>query len=648
MNRRHFLQKTLATAGTVVIPVGAEAQRATAGLSPAPGATPSFGGKFTRSELTTDLLVVGGGMAGICAALAAARNGLKVILVQDRSVLGGNASSEVKMHVVGADCSGGRLGTRESGLIEELRLEDAARNPQRCYSLWDLLLYEKIHYNPNITLLLDSDCVGCTVEEAAGGRRIVSAHVVRIMTEESFEIRARYFADCSGDSRLAFEAGADYTVGREDKLTYTEEMGQDEADKMTLGSSILITARKYEQPMPFIPPPWIHKFDKRHFAKRRVVEYDYGYWWNEWGGQLDTIKDNDRIRHYLLSTALGIWDYIKNSGEHPGAANYALDWVGAIPGKRESRRLLGDYVLVQDDLVQGRVFPDQVAYGGWPLDVHEPSGIEAFERAPNRAPALKDLYSIPLRSLYSRNIRNLFMAGRNISASHIAFSSTRVMATCAVMGQAVGTAAAYAATQSRSRGTAMANNELAEPAHYKAVQQLLLKDDAFLLGLRNEDPADRARRAQVTASSTKSEGGRPDVILDGYTRRMKRERFGVWADTSPHCWMSQELPAWIQLEWPAEQEFREVHLTFDTGFERLLTLTASESYARRSHRAPQPETVRDYALFLDDKEIATVTGNYLRKRIHRFDTPLKGRRLRLVAGAAHGVPEARVFEIRAY
>src|SRR5688500_18132144 len=224
MKRRDFLQSTLTTVGVSLLPASAAAQASQEGvrsaINPAPNVVPW--GKSKISQLTTDVLIVGGGMAGICAALAAARNGSRVVLVQDRSVLGGNASSEIKMHVVGADSSGGKRGARESGLIEELRLEDAARNPTRCYPLWDLLLYEKIKKEPNITLFLDTDCVGCTVEEHEGGRRIVSARAVRTMTEEVFEIAATYFADCSGDSRLGLESGAEFTVGREDKLAYLE------------------------------------------------------------------------------------------------------------------------------------------------------------------------------------------------------------------------------------------------------------------------------------------------------------------------------------------------------------------------------------------------------------------------------------------
>lgn len=642
MKRRDFLQNTFASAGSLLLAAPAAAQK-----PDAPATAPAPLGHATVKSLTTDLLIIGGGMAGVCAALAAARNGSKVILVQDRSVLGGNASSEVKMHIVGADCSGSRPGSRETGLLEELRLEDAARNPQRCYSLWDLLLYEKIRAESNITLLLDTDCIGCTVAADGGTRRITSARVNRNMTEEVFDITATYYADCSGDSRLALESGAEFTVGREDKLTYLEDLARDEADAQTLGSTILFTAKKHDQPMPFIRPDWVRKFEKKDFAFKGIRGYSNGYWWAEWGGQLNTIKDNDAIRHELYRVILGIWDYIKNSGDHPDSANYALDWVGNIPGKRESRRIFGDHILTQDDLQEGKLFPDAVAYGGWPIDLHEPSGIDITSHKASRAVGLKQLYTIPLRSLYSRNVANLFMAGRNISASHVAFGSTRVMATCSIIGQALGTAAAQGIAHRVAHGQAPTNKELAGPTHCRAIQQTLLKDDAFIPGLRNEHEADLARKAQITASSVAPEAGGPAVVIDGITRELKA-KWGPWADEKPHAWTSADLPAWIELAWAEARAIKEVHLTFDSGLDRMLMLTTSETLTRLMVRAPQPELVRDYSVLLDGKVIATVRGNFLRKRVHRLATPVNGSRLRVQIDATNGAAVARVFEIRAY
>ena len=597
---------------------------------------------MTRHELSTDFLVVGGGLAGVCAALAAARNGRRVILIQDRSVLGGNASSEIRMHVVGADIHGRRPGARESGLIEELRLEDAARNPHRSYSQWDLLLYEKVMAEPNLTLLLDTDCVSCSCETRPDGRRrIVSVEAVRQSTEDAFSIRADVFADCSGDGRLGVEAGADFTVGREAKSDYGESLALDVADRKTLGSSILFTARRYDTPQPFRAPSWIRRFQKHEFKFRPIDSFEYGYWWAEWGGQLDTLKDNATIRHELLRIALGVWDYVKNSGDHPDSANWALEWVGALPGKRESRRFLGPHVLSQNDLQSGRIFPDTVAYGGWPLDLHPPSGVDAVDEWPCEHTHLDHLYTIPLRALVSRNIANLLFAGRNMSATHVAFASTRVMATCAVMGQAIGTAAALA-TPLGSRALA----EYFDPVAIRRLQEVLLRDDAFLPAFRAEDAADLARRSQVSASSA-TERGAPAQVTDGITRELLRG-FGPWADGATHRWESATLPAWLELAWSEPVAVREVHLTFDSGFERELTLSASDSTTRKLIRGPQPELVRDYELLLDGRVLLDVQDNLVRKRVHRLAKAVTASRLQLRVNRTHGASHARVFEIRVY
>ncbi len=597
---------------------------------------------MTRHELHTDFAIVGGGLAGVCAALAAARNGARVVLLQDRSVLGGNASSEIRMHAVGADFHGRRPGARESGLIEELRLEDAARNPHRSYSQWDLLLYEKVITEPNIMLLLDTTCVGCaTVTQPGGQRSIRTIEALRSSTEDSFTIHSGLFADCSGDGRLGFESGADFTVGREARTDYGESLALDVADRQTLGSSIMFTARKHDTSQPFLAPVWVRRFCKHEFTFRPIEGYEYGYWWAEWGGQFDTLKDNAAIRHELLRIALGLWDYVKNSGNHPDSDRWALEWVGAVPGKRESRRFLGPHVLTQDDLEGGRLFPDAVAYGGWPLDLHPPNGIDAIDEVPCRHVELRHLYSIPLRSLHSRNIANLFFAGRNASATHVAFASTRVMATCATMGQAVGTAGAMAAA---AKATDIAVHFT--PAETIRLQQRLLRDDAFLPGQRNTDPDDLARSARVTAANETATGPATQVT-DGATREFF-PALGPWADGATHRWESITLPAWIELTWLSSVTVSEIHLTFDSGFHRELTLSASDHITRKIIRGPQPELVRDYEVLLDGRTIACVTGNTLRKRVHRLFAPVATSSLRLLVKATHGAHQARVFEIRAY
>lgn len=593
------------------------------------------------TRIKTDFCIIGGGLAGVCAAISAARNGAQVVLVQDRSVLGGNASSEIKMHVVGADCHGSRPGARETGLLEEFRLEDAYRNPQRVYSLWDILLYEKVTNEPNITLLLESHCHGCITTEADGRKRITTAKVIRTVTEEQFEIEADLFADCSGDGRLGAEAGADYRIGREATSDYGESLALSEADGQTLGNSILFTSRKGDHPAPFIAPSWARKFSKGDFRLRPIKGYEYGYWWSEWGGHLSTITGYDQIRHECLRIGLGVWDYIKNSGDHPDAANYTLDWLGAIPGKRESRRFLGHHMLIEQDVMTGQTFDDQVAYGGWWLDLHPPIGIDARDEEPCVQHHTPHLFGIPLRALHSRNVENLLFAGRNISATHAAFASTRVMGTCAVMGQAIGTTAAELVRRKAPAATAEMDADV-----IRSIQQCLLRDDAFLPGLRNEDPADLARDAVCRASCEALERSAGQV-LTGVARTVEPE-WGPWADPTPNHWESGHLPAWIELELPTIQTIKEIQLTFDSGLQRELTLTPSDFVTSQTVRGPQPELVKDYDIVFDDEEVLAIRGNYLRKRIHVLDQALEVKRVRVQVHATNGVSTARIFEVRLY
>jgi hypothetical protein len=226
--------------------------------------------------------------------------------------------------------------------------------------------------------------------------------------------------------------------GREGRAEHGEPLAPETADRKTMGNSLLFMARKHDRPMPYTPPAWARTFTEEDFKHRRIRSWEYGYWWIEWGGELDTIKDNRRIRHELLRILTGVWDHIKNSGKHPESECWALEWVGMIPGKRESRRILGEHVMVQRELEEAVPFPDRVSYGGWPMDDHPPGGMDDRDLPPCVQIGLANPYSIPLRSLCSADLPNLLMAGRNISVSHVALTSTRVMATCAAMGQAAG------------------------------------------------------------------------------------------------------------------------------------------------------------------------------------------------------------------
>lgn len=604
---------------------------------------------FSHHTRHCDVLVAGGGMTGVACALAAARQGAKVILCQDRPVLGGNASSEIRMHIVGANT--GRpnadlqLETRETGIIEEIRLENAYRNSQRSPSVFDIILYEKCRAEPNITLLLNTCVTSVNVSGEPTARVITSAEALRASTEDRFTLHADIFVDCTGDGTLAAAAGAPFFKGREDKEEFGETLAQEKADNKTLGSTILFMARKYEQPMPFIAPPWARKFTEEDLALRPHASegvdagLEYGYWWIEWGGELDTIKDAETIRDELLAIVMGIWDHVKNTPGH-GAENWALEWVGAVPGKRESRRFIGQYVLTESDLLHSRAFPDAIAYGGWPIDLHPPEGVDNPKVTPSNHTAVPYLYDIPLRTCIAKDFENLLFAGRNLSATHVAFASTRVMATCAAVGQGVGTAAAYAIRH----GIAPARLPQSEEAMH-AIRQQLLRDDVYLIGQPLRDASDLATQARISASSELPEAPATNVI-GGYTRSVSGERGGVSNDRhtqGTNRWISSgKVPQQIELEWSAPVSTSLVELVFDTGLHRHLTLTQSDAYvAGMCWGTGQPELVRDFSVEaqLEDgnwQTIATQTNNW--QRLHRFalPEPLRITRLRVTVTAVWG------------
>ncbi len=620
----------------------------------------------TTHHLSCDILVAGGGAAGVPCALAAARCGARVILCHDRPVLGGNASSEVRMHIVGANGTGGtergrelETEARESGIIEEIRLENAVRNPQRSPSMFDLILYEKCRAEPMLTLMLNTAITGVEMD----GPQIVRAIAERQSTEERFQISADIFIDCTGDGRLGVEAGAPFMEGRESRSQFDESLAPVEADNQRLGSTLLMQASRHAQPMPFTAPAFARKFTAEDLRLRlhatpgdETPSHEYGYWWAEWGGELDTIKDNEKIRDELLAIVLGIWNYIKNGppGTEPGedpfqASHWALDWFGFLPGKRESRRFIGQHILTQQDLEESRPFDDAIAYGGWSLDLHPPQGIDAPGLQPCEQHPLPHLYDIPLRSCLSRDIDNLMFAGRNHSATHVAFSSTRVMATCAAMGQGVGTAAALA-VKAKTTPAEISS----QPNFVKDVQRQLTRDDCFLIDCAGANPTNHIQNATISATSEQA-GGEAVNILSNQTRSVHGERGAPPQRSQPgsHRWMSDPadgFPVSLTLTWPQPVRLSRIQLVFDTGLHRHLTLTHLDSYAASmAWGSPQPETVRDYRIegFDGDTwvEIADVTGNYQRLRSHRPASPCTISTLRISILSSNGLDHARICRV---
>ena len=397
-----------------------------------------------KKIIETDLCVIGGGMAGIAAAISAAREGIKVVLMHERPVLGGNASSEIRMWICGSQGKN----NRETGIIEEIALENLYRNPTKNYAVWDTVLYDFVKREKNITLLLNCSCMDAKTEEGSfadeRSKKITSVTGWQMTTQSFIEVRAKFFCDSSGDSILAPLTGAEFKIGREGKDEFSEDTDRDKADNYTMGMSCLIQGRETTKSVIYKAPECATKLNKDSFEKRNLnIKSDYeNFWYLELGGDRNTIADTEVLRDELIGLATGTWDYVKNSGDFD-ADTWELDFLGFLPGKRESRRMVGEVMISQRDVSDGVVFPDEVAYGGWPLDDHFPGGFY-HKGAPNTNRMTPAPYSIPYRSLYSKNVENLFFAGRNISMTHMAMSSIRVMATCALLGEAVGKAAGIA------------------------------------------------------------------------------------------------------------------------------------------------------------------------------------------------------------
>lgn len=454
-----------------------------------------------------DLVVVGGGISGTCAAISAARNGSKVALVHERSVLGGNSSSEVRLYP--ENTCGFSTWIKEAGILDEISTEERVRNWEPYIeglmnSHWDLVLYEWTKKEKNLTLFLNTTM---RQVEMADKAHILAIHGAQLGTEREFILEAPLFVDSTGDGVLAYRAGADFRWGREAQSEYHESLAPPQATEKLMGSTLFFRARDTGRPISFKRPDWAAEFPtEQDLTDRGHGFIEGGYWWIEVGFPLHPIKDNEAIRDEALRQLLGVWDHIKNrctdDQVRERAANYALEFIGFWPYKRESRRVLGDYILTEKDVRNPAPHPDDIAYGVWGIDIHVPGGILERHVAPYPPPRTDTNFSsrstvpygIPLRSCYSRNIVNLLTAGRPISASYVAFASSRVLPTGAIVGQGVGVAAALCKKYGCEPKTIAAE-------YASELQQMLLRQDASIPGVENNDVNDLARNAQVNASS---------------------------------------------------------------------------------------------------------------------------------------------------
>jgi hypothetical protein len=571
---------------------------------------------FETRRHEADVCVVGGGMAGMIAAIAAARGGARTILVHDRPVLGGNASSEIRMWICGAH----GLNRKETGILEETQLENCYRNPTQVYSTWDSVLYEKAAFCPNLTLLLNTTC---NAGQMAGGK-LESITAWQLTAQIWHTIHARIFIDCSGDSVLAPITGARFRVGRESREEFGEDIEPAAADNRTMGNSLLLQLREVDAPQRFVAPRWAYKFrSPSDLPNRNPAVRGDNFWWMEIGGLCDTIRDADAIHAELVKIGYGVFDYLKN--HHPKKReheNWTLEWMGMLPGKRENRRYVGDHILTQNDVRAGGAFEDIVAYGGWSMDDHHPAGL-LYPGKPTIFHPAPSPYGIPYRCLYSKNVPNLMCAGRNIATTHAALSSTRVMGTTSLLGQAAGTAAALCIGKGcEPRG--LLSGGIAQ------LQAKLMDDDQWLPG--------RARAVSELTRLARLHGGDGvEHLRDGYDRPCEKRA---------HAWHAKAGEA-ATFEWSQEVAIGGLRLVFDSDLNQPKRMPCSVPLQGNRCGVPagMVKSFRVETLHADGTW-ATVyrePGNY--QRLVRVPLGVKAAALRLVPEETWGAAEARIFSV---
>ena len=600
-------------------------------------------------ELEAEIVVCGGGLSGVCAAVSAARHGSKVVLIQDRPMLGGNTSSEMRIGIVGvreSDC-------QEAGILEEMQCRNFRYNPLQRYPLWDDIIYSTVVEEPNIKLLLNTSVEDVVMD----GDRIAAVKCWNINAYTRYRISGKLFLDCTGDGILRL-SGARYRRGTEDWHEFNENyLTNDSPNSNTMGNSIILQLRKCGEHRPFTAPKWAYHFTEDDFAEmyrfdaikaypasrieptpknafkiksvdgRDTLKLNYkiintpidnNFWWIECSGiDFDTIFDANEIQFELKKIAYGIWEYMKNNIEL--CRDFELDWMGSLPGKRESTRYIAPHILAQDDITSGGHFEDVVAYGGWSLDNHDSHGFHHKGLASTEH-IINQGYGIPFDCLYSVNVPNLMFAGRDISTTHMAFSATRVMATCALMGQAVGTAAdmviKYDTTPAGIRKD-----------HIAELQDKLEQDDCML--------PYRWRKVSALTLAAKT-AGENEPMRNGIDREWEGEDNGVY--TAPG-------ETNLAYTWKKPVTVSGARFIFDSD------LKVRGKYMRKlegtTYYCEMPsEMVKDFHVEVlvgkEWKTVAEVSDNWRRLCTVSFD-PVSTKGLRIVVDSTWGAAKAHVF-----
>ena len=459
--------------------------------------------QFNIVKVESEVVVIGAGIAGISAALAAARQNKKTVLITDRPILGGSASSEIRVGPSGAAAPPFNRFSRETGIMEEItnHLRHMAQNAGKWrWFYFDQIYFDMVLGQENLSLYLNTSIYEASMDKADV---ISSVKGLQLRAETIYEFIGKIFIDCTGDGTVGFLSGAHYRFGREGISELNEMYSPLIADKKTMGATLLFTTVGAGHTVKFNAPDWAVKIEKlpsferinRSIGTMPDGSY-YGFWWVEYGGEIDSIHDDGEIMLHLRKLVNGLWGYIKNSGDYNDVENQEINWIGYLPGKRESRRLIGPYVVNAHDMTGQRDFNDSIGYTGWPIDIHPPEGYLTNEPGCTHD-YLPGITDIPFRCIYSKNIINLLFAGRHISCTHEALGTLRVIATTSVMGQAAGMAAAMCLDKDLYPAEITKN-------HIKELQVKLIREDQSIIDKKLIEDEDFSRNAQVIASSEKT------------------------------------------------------------------------------------------------------------------------------------------------
>ena len=580
---------------------------------------------------TYDVVVVGGGAGGVPAAIAAARGGAKVAIVQDRPVYGGNISSELGVLLNGSSY---HKGYREGGIIEEAAL-DKAKEAKGGELSFSRVFARMIAAEKNITESLNERVYA--VEQNADGA-ITAVLSRNVLTGERKRIRGRLFVDATGDGWVGYFAGAKFMFGREGVKDYNETCAPEVPDLTTMSGCLLggygkPKWEKLDREEGYETPVWAKILPDGFSRNAKDLNFK---WWLEHPGDIDDCKDPEFARDTLLKIFFDYWGWMKNKCPNEEvrklAARHRLVSLPYMNGRREGMRLKGDHVYTEHDALNATLFEDRIGHTGWPLDTHNPLGVMDAKGGGFwiRHPRLPQPASIPYRILYSENIPNMFMAGRNVSCTHVALGTLRVAATCAVMGQAVGTAAAGCIR------TGLTPREYGRK-HIKELQRQLVKDDQYIIGMKDEDPANAAVKGKASATSS-LDGSPASNVLDGYSRTLPKGESRAWI-SGPDA----KLPQSVDVAFASPEHIGEVRIVFDSDF------YISPKWIK--HVVPAA-LAKEYSLSVLGENgkwetIADVKDNAKRMAVHTF--PARAiKAVKVTVSGTWGNPSARVFEVKCY